>query len=67
MRCKICNAILADSEIKFNEDHQEWDPCGVCLDEIDQVFEDLPDDEDLHVEVYYLEEEEEDLDAEDLE
>lgn len=45
MRCKICDATLNPSEIAFNPDHEEFDPCGVCLDVIDSVFEDHVDED----------------------
>ncbi len=50
MRCHICNAILNDSEIKFDSRHEEFDPCGRCLMEINEVFNDHPDDEEQEVE-----------------
>lgn len=46
MRCHICNAALGETEIKFNKDHDEFDPCGTCLAIIDEVFEDTLEEED---------------------
>ena len=40
MRCHICNTQLNPSEIQWNKDHKDWEPCTTCLDEIDKVFSD---------------------------
>lgn len=46
MRCNICDTVLTENEVKFNLFHQEFDPCGTCLEVIDGVFEDpVPDDQ----------------------
>lgn len=46
MKCHICDATLGDSEIKYNKDCQEYDPCGYCLQIISEVFDDhLTEDE----------------------
>ena len=37
MRCHICNTVLDDDHVQFNQDHQDYDPCPTCL----QVVEDL--------------------------
>jgi ferredoxin len=44
MRCHICNATLSPAEVQYNRDHEDWDPCGTCLDAIGDIFND--DDED---------------------
>lgn len=54
MRCAICNAVLGEKEIKFNTDHQEFDPCSTCLDAIAEVFED-PLEEDEYRDDYFEE------------
>lgn len=40
MRCHICNAQLSDSEVQWNTDHEDWDPCTTCQEAIDNVFND---------------------------
>lgn len=45
MRCFICDSVLQDSEIKVNPDHQDFDPCGTCLEIIEEVFEPLDEEE----------------------
>lgn len=46
MHCHICDAILGESEIKYNKDCQEFDPCSYCLQIISEVFDDhLTEDE----------------------
>lgn len=45
MKCHICDATLSESEVKYNRQAQEWEPCGVCLHIINEVFED-PIEED---------------------
>ena len=45
MRCAICNKILSKEEVKFNNLHQDFDPCSVCLEIIQDVFEPLDDRE----------------------
>ena len=47
MRCFICNAILLPEEVKFNKKHEEWEPCNRCLHEIEEVFEDPLDEEEI--------------------
>lgn len=47
MRCHICNATLGDSEVRFNKDHDDWEPCGTCLTIIAEVFEDPLDEEEV--------------------
>lgn len=52
MRCFICDAAIDNP--KYNRDHEQWEPCGTCLEVIsdtlgafkDQVVwveEDLPE------------------------
>ncbi len=45
MRCHICNAVL--SNVSFNTDHGDIDPCHVCQEVIDGVFPDPVPEEDL--------------------
>ena len=39
MKCFICDATLSKDEVRYNRDHQEFDPCGTCLQAIAEVFE----------------------------
>lgn len=52
MRCHICNRVLETP--KFNNDHQEYDPCDVCLEVIEDTVAGFTDkasaDEDAFVE-----------------
>lgn len=55
-RCYICDRILSPEEIQFNRDHDDFDPCGTCLEVINDLFN--HDDEEeidaqLAVELYY--------------
>lgn len=45
MRCRICDAVLANPH--FNRDHGDIDPCPTCLNVINDVFsdEDPPEEE----------------------
>jgi len=55
MRCRICNAVLTEKEIQFNRQHNDWDPCGTCLEVIDEVFSNEPEeviDEQLDFELW---------------
>ena len=45
MRCHICNAVLTPSEVQWNSQHEDWDPCGRCLQAIDEVFNDRSEEE----------------------
>lgn len=45
MRCRICNTLLQENEIKWNHDHEDWEPCGTCLAIIEEVFEPLDEEE----------------------
>lgn len=62
IRCHICNSTLSPSEVQFNKDHKDWDPCNTCQEEIDAVFNDDSEDEINQQLVVEL-----DLDAEDQE
>ena len=44
MRCNICNNVLSEKEIQYNSVFESFDPCGTCLQEIAEVYEDYPDD-----------------------
>jgi hypothetical protein len=57
MRCAICDKVLSSEEIKFNRDHNDWDPCSHCLMVISEVFEEAGDEEVFE---YIYEEEQED-------
>jgi hypothetical protein len=37
MRCHICNTGL--SEVHFNADHQDFEPCPTCLEVIQDTLE----------------------------
>lgn len=58
MRCNICDRILSPEEVHFNRDHDDFDPCGTCLEVINNIFE-HPDeaeiDRQLAVDLYYEE------------
>lgn len=45
MRCFICDSVLNDNEIKVNPEHKDFDPCGKCLEIIEEVFEPLDEEE----------------------
>ena len=32
MRCHICNNMLSEDEIKYEEDFQQYAPCRTCID-----------------------------------
>ena len=49
MRCAICDATLNPSEIAYNHDHDEFEPCGTCLEAIANVFEDHLDEDEVRV------------------
>lgn len=57
-RCYICDRILSTDEVQWNRDHEDWDPCGTCLDVINNLFE-HPDEEEidrqLSLELFYEE------------
>lgn len=41
MKCHICDNTLGESEVKYNLRYEEFEPCGTCLREINEVFEDF--------------------------
>lgn len=57
MKCHICDATLGETEVQWNNDHKDWDPCGTCQAVIDDVFEPLSEDEVRHQIEVELEEE----------
>lgn len=63
MRCHICDQVLGETEIKFNRQCDEWEPCGSCLAIIGEVFEDTVPEDEL---VVFVEENEPDLIDEDF-
>lgn len=32
MRCHICDRVLSDKEVVWNNDTKAFEPCGTCLD-----------------------------------
>lgn len=45
MRCYICDKILEDDQVQYNEDHKDYDPCQTCLNAVEDIlagFSDLP-------------------------
>jgi tRNA U54 and U55 pseudouridine synthase Pus10 len=44
MRCHICNSVLEKPQ--WSTKHNDWEPCGVCQEVIDNVFEDLLEEEE---------------------
>ncbi len=53
MRCNICNSALSPAEIQWHPQHQSWDPCGHCLQIIDEIFNDSTEEE-IDAEIAYL-------------
>lgn len=47
MRCHICDSEL--SNISFNRDHGDINPCGTCLQIISEVFGEEGDDDETEV------------------
>jgi cytidine deaminase len=45
MKCYICDKQLADDEISFNSQHKDFEPCGTCLEIIENVFEPLDEEQ----------------------
>lgn len=45
MRCHICNSTLTPAEVQWSTPHAEWEPCGRCLQAIDEVFNDRSEEE----------------------
>lgn len=62
MRCHICDRTL--EKIEYNRDHQDFDPCGVCFNVIQDIlngYKDKPyadeddfSDEDIRLVYQYL-------------
>lgn len=48
MRCHICDAALTDEEVRWNRQHKDFDPCGVCREVIANVFGEEDDDDLLN-------------------
>lgn len=44
MKCHICDASIENP--KWNTDHKGYDPCTICLEVIDNCFEDYIEEED---------------------
>lgn len=56
MRCHICDKALSDTEVSWNKDLGEYEPCAVCLEIAldaaysgdfkadEEVSEEIPDD-----------------------
>lgn len=47
MRCNICDKLLTEAEISFNPAYEAYDPCGFCLDVIENVFGDHLTEEEV--------------------
>lgn len=62
MRCHICNATLGATEVQWNNQHNDWDPCGRCIQAIDEVFNDRSEEE-IDAELAFEFNEEEPTDA----
>lgn len=45
MKCHICDRQLSETEIQYNTDHGDFDPCGVCLEVIQSCFEPADEEE----------------------
>lgn len=55
MRCHICDRSLENPQ--YSRDHQEWDPCGTCQKEINELLEDFMDNPfEIEVHEYYNDE-----------
>lgn len=61
MRCNICDSVI-DKPV-FNKDIDTWEPCLTCLEIINNVFEDLPEqnEEKEEDDTILLDKDEEDL------
>lgn len=49
MRCYICDKILEEDQVQFNQDHEDYDPCPSCLYAIEDLvagYRGQPDPED---------------------
>lgn len=49
MRCYICDAILSKDEAQYapHNDRHKWEPCGSCLAQIDEVYDDPLSEEEI--------------------
>lgn len=57
MRCFICNASLGEKEVKYNKDHEEFDPCSKCLDVIAEAFDDPLEEDEFREDFFEYDEE----------
>lgn len=48
MRCYICNSVI--NKPVWNGILRSWEPCTVCLEIINNIFEDHPDVSDPEIE-----------------
>jgi len=47
MRCHICDRPLSETEIAFDKNHDEFDPCTTCLMVISETFDDHLDEDEV--------------------
>ncbi len=47
MRCAICDRQLSVEEIKIDPRYETYDPCGTCLEVIENVFSDPLDEDEI--------------------
>lgn len=45
MRCYICDNVLGEDDVRFNRDHQDFDPCPTCKEIIREAANELQDEE----------------------
>lgn len=38
MRCFICDRILNEDQVHYNEEHEDFDPCPTCQQVIDDLL-----------------------------
>lgn len=38
MRCYICDKVLEDEHVSYNEDHKDYEPCQTCLKIIEDII-----------------------------
>lgn len=43
MRCYICDRVLDEDHIQYNQDHRDFDPCPTCLTVIEDLIADYGD------------------------
>lgn len=58
MRCFICDTPLSPDEVKLHPKMKKWEPCGECLEKINEVFEpydELEIDRQIALELFYEE------------